>query len=166
MLLRNRLSLESQSDRDYEQTLLIDTERRGVAWAVGNLSTVEATGEYVWILDDDDECVMSDFVAGLKKIVESHTSPDIVIVRMDHGEPLGVLPANGDWGCEPRHGGIGTSAFIVRRDIWNLYRSHWQACYHGDYLFVRHLWDCDLNFVFWDIVASRVQRALSGGAPE
>jgi len=66
MLLRNRLSLESQSDKDYEQTLLIDAERKGVAWAVGNLSTVEATGEYVWILDDDDNGAITGILAAHK----------------------------------------------------------------------------------------------------
>lgn len=166
MLLRNVLSMREQTDADWQQTLLHDTERRGVAWAVGNLATVEAVGDYVWILDDDDECAYPEFVADLKYAVTIYGHPDVVMVKMDHGEPLGVLPATGHWGNAPQEGCIGTSAFVVRRDVWNMYRPEWRAQYNGDFHFIRHLWDVDCIFAWLDVVASRTQSGRNMGAAE
>jgi hypothetical protein len=42
----------------------------------------------------------------------------------------------------------------------------WQPVYHGDYLFIRGLWDAGLRFVWWDIVASRCQQGRLNGAVE
>jgi hypothetical protein len=140
-----------------------DLERRGVAWAVANLATVEAHGDWVWILDDDDECIDPCFVAGLRSWC---VDADVVMVRMDHGEPLGILPDDGTWEREPQLGHVGTSAFVVRRDVWNLFRPLWQPFYYGDFLFIHGLWGAGLRFVWWDTVASKTQRGSLNGAAE
>lgn len=163
LLARNHQSLLAQTDGDWFQTVIPDLERRGVPWANGNLSTVEAHGDWVWVLDDDDECVDAEFVAGLKWCVENDES-DVVIVRMDHGSELGILPDDSHWQQAPAHGHIGMSAFIVRRDVWNRYRHLWQAVYHGDFLFIKGLWDAGVRFAWWDVVASRCQRGRMMGA--
>jgi glycosyltransferase involved in cell wall biosynthesis len=165
MLARNHRSLLAQTDGDWFQTLIRDPGQRGAAWANGNLATVEAHGEWVWILDDDDECIDPEFVAGLKWCVEGDDA-DVVMVRMDHGPELGILPEDERWRQAPEHGHVGCSAFVVRRDVWNRFRHTWQALYHGDYLFVRGLWDAGLRFGWWDVVASRCQRGRMMGAAE
>lgn len=134
-------------------------------WAVGNLATVEAHGEYVWILDDDDECLESDFVARLKRFVTEQNLPDVVIVRMEH-TGVGTLPPLDLWGCEPQLGRIGTSAFIVRRDVWNGNRIKWVENYCGDYFYISALWRKGYRFAWWDVIASRTQTGHNAGAAE
>jgi hypothetical protein len=143
--------------------VIVDSERRGVAWANVNLATVEAHGDWVWVLDDDDECIDSCFVAGLRSW---SAGADVVMVKMNHGAPLGILPDDAYWEQAPEHTHVGMSAFVVRRDVWNGYRHLWQPEYHADFLFVRALWDAGLRFVWWDTVASRCQRGRLMGAAE
>jgi hypothetical protein len=164
-LLRNRLSLDEQTSKDWEQTLLIDDQRRGVEWAVGNLSTVEAHGEYVWILDDDDECCEPEFVERLKEFVTANNSPDVVIVRMEH-TGIGIFPPLDLWEQAPVLGRIGTSAFIVRQDVWNATRIKWVENYAGDYHYIAALWRKGFRFAWWDKVASRTQNGHNSGAAE
>jgi glycosyltransferase involved in cell wall biosynthesis len=165
MLLRNKLSLSEQTSKDWQQTLLVDEEKRGVPWAVGNLSTVEAEGEYVWILDDDDECIDPEFVEKLKEFVTAQNLPDVVIVRMEH-TGHGTLPPLDLFGQAPELGKIGTSAFVVRRDVWNANRFRWVENYTGDYFFIAAVYRKGYRFVWWDMVASRTQTGHNAGARE
>lgn len=129
------------------------------------LAYVEPAGEWVWVLDDDDECTYPHLVAGLKRIA-ADINPGVVFVRMDHGAPLGVLPNARHWGCAPVEGEIGTSAFVVRRDVWNAHRHNWGERYAGDYDFIAAVYASGVKAFWWDIVASRCQRGRLLGAGE
>lgn len=118
---------------------MIDDARRGVAWAVGNLRNVEACGEYVWVLDDDDLCSWPSLVAELKEIAAEHDWPDVIMVRALH-ERFGLLPSNDNWEQAPVLGNVGTSCYIVRRDVWNAHRAAWVDRYDGDFYWIDHLW--------------------------
>lgn len=163
MLTRNVVALASQTDPDYMHHMVVDHERRGVAWAVGNLANVEATGEYVWVLDDDDLCSRSTLIAELKDIV-TELQPDVIMVRALH-EEFGMLPDQRNWRRQPVLGNIGTSCYIVRREIWNKYRSRWDARYDGDYWFIQSLWDQECEFYWHDVIAAHYPQQ-SIGAPE
>lgn len=132
---------------------------------MGNLSSVVAKGEYVWILDDDDECIMPGFVSGLRQLVAEQHRPDVVIVRMMH-TGIGVLPPEDLWGEPPQLGRIGTSAFIVRRDVWNNNRFRWVENYCGDYFYIAALWRNGYRFAWWDAIASRTQTGHNAGVAE
>lgn len=148
------------------QTFLVDATGRGIGWSYDNLAAYapQLTGDYIWLLDDDDCCIYPELVTGLRTIVDE-CNPDVVMVRMDHG-PLGILPSVG-WGHFPAQGDIGCSAYIVRRSLW---QAHSPAMtpghYASDYDFFRSFMrDCP-RICWWDIVASRVQRISNGRAEE
>jgi glycosyltransferase involved in cell wall biosynthesis len=164
-LARNQASLRVQSDTDYTQTLLIDEVGIGVAAANARLADVEPTGEYVWILDDDDYCIFPDFVARLKQLATAMpTTPAVIVVRMDHGA-LGVLPALADWGSVPKEGGIGASALVTRRDVWLRHRDQWRSArYASDYDFSKAVLTSESHIVWIDWVASAISRRSIGAA--
>lgn len=165
MLARNQSSLAAQSDNSWAQTLVVDRECRGCGWANRNLSTIPALGQWVWILDDDDECILPTFVEGLRRIAERHT-PDVIMVRMDHGA-WGILPDDAVWGREPQLGRIGMSAFVVRGDVWERTRAQWREVYEADFHYIHGLWATPgVRMHWWNVTVSRVQRFNSHGTPE
>ena len=159
-MARNMASLRALVDRDWTQRIIIDTERRGVAWAVGNLATVEAAGSWVWVLDDDDLCTEPDLI-GLVKAVAAAADPDVIAVKVRHGD-FGILPPAGRWRRAPVCGQIGPSNAIVRADVWNRYRHGWAPEYAGDYAFMATLWAADLRWAWLDRVVAEQPAALRG----
>lgn len=165
MLENNRASLAAQFSSDWQQTLLIDPIGVGVEAANAQLALFAPIGDYVWVLDDDDMCVDDLLVVTLQRLVVQHNHPPAIMLRMDHGE-LGVLPDDKHWGREPVRGGIGCSAIVTMRDVWNTHRPAW-ACsrYDADFEFIHAVWREHAADIVWeDRVASRVQR-ISRGAP-
>jgi hypothetical protein len=167
MLKRNQASLRAQTDPDWIQTLIVDGIGMGVAWANENLALKAQylVGEYIWLLDDDDECILPSLVADLKKIAHQH-HPEVIMLKMDHGE-RGILPDNECWKNEelaPGH--VGCSAYVVKRTVWQAYAWAWvPGAYDSDFNFFASIW-ADQPTVYWhDVIASRVQR-ISLGRPE
>lgn len=165
-----------------EQTLLIDTglrggAGRGVGASYEALAALPVRGQYIWILDDDDVCIFPDLLRELRKAAARRA--DVVVVRMDHGDGLGVLPDDAHWKTAPELGKIGCSACIVRREVWLEARSAFvPGSYTSDFEFARFLLDAKAQrrnegqlqekqgyLVEWlDEVASRVQRRSMGAA--
>lgn len=164
MLAVNQASLARQTYQSYTQTLLNDPVGRGVGWSHRNLASYAPflVGDYIWVLDDDDECIRPIFFEELRGILEERT-PDVIFVKMDHGE-RGILPLK-CWGCEPFAGGIGSAASIVKREIWQRHADAWGDHYAGDFDFIKAIWDSQASVYWFDVIASRVQR-ISLGAPE
>lgn len=166
-LLRiNQESLRRQTDPDWVQTLLVDDVGRGIDWASENLAAYapNLVGDYIWILDDDDTCILPTLVAELKFIV-ADSDPDVIMIRMDHGSGR-ILPGDDSWLCPPVLGQIGCSAFVVRRAVW---QRHAMAMEHGhyssDYDLIASIWTEQPRVYWHDVVASRVMRQ-SFGRPE
>lgn len=159
----NRASLARQTDGDWFQTLLVDDVGRGIGWSYRNMAAYapHLVGEYIWILDDDDECIRDAFVAELKE--QTAAKPEIVFVRMNHAK-LGILPA-AYWGDRPALGDMGCSAFVVRRDVWQRHADSFGAHYAGDFEFIAAAFAATTKHIWWDVIASRVQR-ISHGMPE
>jgi hypothetical protein len=167
MLAANQLSMAVQTSGDWIQVVHRDAAGRGVDWANGQMATIAGhlTGDYIWILDDDDECIDELFVATLKRVASQH-NPDVIMVKMDHGI-YGILPDVASWGLEPIKAHIGCSAYVVRREVWQRYAHAWQgANYSSDFDFISAIFDDTSLVIYWlDLVASRVQQ-IGSGEPE
>jgi hypothetical protein len=166
MLLNNIKSLEAQSDPDWQQTMMIDGEGRGVGEAQAALANFApyVRGQFMWCLDDDDLCIRPTLVEELKAIVAEH-DPDVVMVRMDHGR-RGILPDDDHWQKPPVLSWIGASAYIVRRELWQRHASRFSSAhYASDYDFISAVFASDPEVYWLDVIASKVQR-ISLGAPE
>jgi glycosyltransferase involved in cell wall biosynthesis len=166
LLAKNKASLAAQTDDDWQQTLLIDSIGRGINWASENLGMYapNLVGQYIWLLDDDDECIRPTLVAELKQIVAEH-QPDVIMLKMDHG-PRGILPDADTWQQPPVHGYIGCSAYVVSRELWLRHCMAWlPGEYHSDFNFIATVF-AHQPLVYWhDVVASRVQQ-IGLGRPE
>jgi hypothetical protein len=163
MLRRCTDSLKDLHDPDWVQTIIRDEQGRGVAWANRNLASVDATGDYVWVLDDDDICCYHDLIGELKELVAS-SAPDVIMVRCYHAK-FGMLPADDLWGQRPMMGTVGSSNVIVRREVWNEHRDGWREVYAGDFWFINRLWDAGLQWA-WHYQTACYYPQQSNGATE
>jgi hypothetical protein len=173
MLAVNVESLRAQTDADWMQTYLVDNVGRGINWSHENMAAnaPNLTGEYVWILDDDDSCTCNTLVADLKHIAVEH-DPDVIMLRMDHGKA--VLPDPATWGDDPICGRIGCSAYVVKREVWQAHAGAMVPGWYGsDYSFINSIFGNNPALglapwikqptVYWhDCIASRVQRQSFG----
>lgn len=159
LLARNRASLEEQTDPDYEQTILTDSQGHGLESANHRIALHmrRVRGEYIWILDDDDICIAPTLIADLKRIV-AEEDPHVIMLRMDHG-PRGVLPPTYLWGQTPEKGKIGSSAFVVRANVFRAFCDYWRAPSAADYAFIHAVFTqtADLRVAWHFLTASRVQ---------
>jgi hypothetical protein len=154
-LKRNQESLAALLDPDWEQTIVVDEVGRGCPWANANLSTVPATGDYVWVLDDDDQCAMPGLLEDIKQVVEAENQPEVIFCFAEHGN-YGLLPDADHWEMEPTLGKCGFSNFFVRADIWEKHRVMFKnfEVYCGDYEFFRYLWQQGCRFVWHDALVA------------
>ena len=166
MLAHNQASLQVQTSSDWTQFLIVDEVGRGVGRSYQEMArrADELTGDYIWILDDDDMCVRSTLVYELSQIAAVH-DPDVIMLRMNHLE-RGILP-HAHWGKMPVVGDIGCSAYVIRRDVWVQYAVEFERGeYANDYYFIASIFNNLDVAVFWhDVIASQVQR-ISLGKPE
>lgn len=130
----NQAVLQYQTCKDFEQKLIVDDKRRGVAWANANLRTVSFDSDYGVIVDDDDTLAGYDSVEKLKDAL--------------HGEPFAVVKTRlgenltpHQWKERPRVGGICSCSVVVRRDVWEECKQFWGETYTGDFDFINALFD-------------------------
>jgi hypothetical protein len=166
MLQWNQASLEAQTDGDWDQVLLVDEVGRGVPWANQNLieNRERATGEYVWVLDDDDEATDTTLVATLKEVAKEH-NPDLVMVRIDHGAEIGIQPDDEYWLNRPVYSHCGGSSIIARNGLWQEAIKHFGNHNAGDISYAQAAFDMAQNSYWLNRVAARVQK-VSWGRPE
>lgn len=176
MLAVNQESLATQTDKDFIQTLLVDDVGIGINATHERMGAYAPNliGEYIFCLDDDDMCICHTLVADLKTIVAEH-DPDVIMVKMDH---MGiVLPQEPEWGVGLRYGGIGMSAYIVKREVWQAHAGALTPGWYGsDYSLINSIFGNNPAMamapwirqpaIYWhDCIASKVQRQ-SFGEPE
>lgn len=126
----------------------------------------EPRADWVWILDDDDECIHAGLVEDIRRIARERPTAGVIMVRMDHGPAMGILPDCNVWEREPVHGHLGMSSFIVRREVFKQHKEAWMRLrYQSDFDFIADVFRGGHEVVWHDVVASRVQR-ISHGAPE
>jgi len=158
-LERCTASLQAQTCDRWVQTLLIDEVGRGVAWANRNLARYAPglVGDYIWLLDDDDICTDPDFVQQLQFWTED--KPDVVMVK-GWIDGHGVLPDGDYWGKRPKLNHVGSSNFVVRRDVWQEYADAWPSTLAGDYAFINAVFDSEPTVKWLDRL---VMRAIKKG---
>lgn len=162
LLAQNQASLQALASDDWKQTLLVDDVGRGVDWANEQLQNFEPTGDWVWVLDDDDECIYPGLIEGLTAIVD-RCQPDAVMVRMDHSAAgLGILPHINDWHGQLREGGVGCSALISSRETWMKHRNAYGARYAGDFDYIHAVQESGANIFWWNAIVSRVGKRMMG----
>lgn len=172
-LERNKESVQALVDPDVEQIIMVDHTGHGIQWAnslFGRFKNVPA-GQYIFILDDDDQFIDTRVVNDLKRIVAEENSPDIIRVKMQHLKGDGgyhVWPSEKYWGTTKiaRVGDKGGfSSFIVRAEVW---RAHidvaGRGLWGGDYRFLKSVYaEGNLYTTYWwDKIISRTN-AIGGG---
>lgn len=167
MLARNVASLCAQSDTDWQQEFLVDPVGLGIGASYQRLAHHTPLGAWVWILDDDDECCYAGLVADVRRIAAEKPETGVIMVRMDHGEGLGVLPDESVWERAPVMGHLGVSSYIVRRDVWQRHAGAFGGShYASDYDFIADVWRESPSVAWLDVVASRTQNGRSLGVAE
>lgn len=137
----NKKSIMGQEDKDFEHIILED--KKGIGSHKANLMFSEnksmVKGDYVFMLDDDDCLTTTDFVSDIKKIAIENKNPEIIFVKMNLKER--IIPENNSWNTGKLHMNyIGTSCFVMRRDIWAENINKFSDKQTGDFEFI--------NFVF------------------
>lgn len=154
LLARNQKSLAEQVDPDYQQLVIMDEDERGVNWANGMMASRawgDIQGDYVMVLDDDDELANPRVIHYLKA---HNYGQDLYIVRMDHG-PRGILPSPG---AEIKKGGIGCSGVIPKRELFLKAVKHYRPAYDGDYDYIQACLDLAWGVTRLNYVASKVMQ--------
>lgn len=143
MFARCLESLKVQTCQDFEHVVLADEVGRGMAWANRQFFEHRALpqGEYVLILDDDDELATPEAVAILKAAAEA-SQADIIVFYGEHGERLGRLPTANVWGKAPLYSQISGQDFITRREVWYRHIAAYGAERAGDFAFLSEVWRC------------------------
>ena len=166
MLAVNQRSVATSTYTNWKQTVIVDEVGIGVPAANAMLASVDVTGDYIWILDDDDRLTSQNALEDVaSKINNSDENVDAIVVQMDHGR-LGVLPSHAFWLKVPPRGQIGVSSIIASRQFWYRYRDRFlSARYDSDYDYVSAVLSSGGNIIWHDGIVSEVQR-ISRGAPE
>lgn len=158
LLAVNQASLSEQTNKDFQQRMLIDKLGRGVAEANRALREQTIETEYVYILDDDDKFTDEHSVQSLRDLTKDN--PPFGVVRVNH-DYLGVLPPLDKMGTFLQVGEIGCSGVIVRQDVWNKHRESYGARYEGDYDFIKTLFE-NYEPVWSEQVIATVQQISRG----
>ena len=164
MLARNKASLAAQTCQDYEHVFLVDEAGIGIAEANRRLSEAQISGEYVYILDDDDEIIDPNFIHDLQAIANQH-APDVIMVRSENGES-GILPTCKVWHQRPIEGRISMLNFVVKAGV---FKKHAEAFaekeFAGDFTFINEIFQNGYTVHWHDCVVARIQKR-SHGEPE
>jgi len=138
----NKKSIEMQTDNDYVHLILED--KIGIGSHKANLMFNEnkdfVEGEYVFMLDDDDCFIRNDFISDMKSISIKYNYPEIIFVQMTLGGRL--IPDEFCWKkTKMKKNHIGTSCFVMRRDIWKKNIHMFSESQTGDFDFIDHVYN-------------------------
>lgn len=167
MLRKNIDSLLMQTDKDWEQIILVDDDKQGMRFAqqmlVHNKSRVR--GKYVYVFDDDHRLITPDFVSGIRTIVAA-SKPDVIMVKC-RIRGHGILPrpwmGNGGY-LKGAH--VDTGCFVVEGRVWSNYVYMFDNPDMGDWYFYDKLWRTEdkLKIVWWDkLVAEDMREFMEWG---
>lgn len=166
LLAQNQDSLKRQTDSDWIQTLLVDPIGAGVPAAnrMLGLTADGATGEWIWVLDDDDICVYDDLVRDVRRIARSNPGKEVIMVRNDVTTHTGSIVPKYNWQLEPMYGDVSMSCFIVRNFVWKTFKDAWPLGLAGDYNFISAIWsELGPDAFYWHDVIAMQTLQLGGG---
>ena len=120
-------SVQTQTDKDFEQVFIVDEVGKGLTWANRQFheQRMRAEGEYVFVLDDDDVLATPDFVTRLKECAAQWDMPDVILLRHQQLAPTkALLPPPHVWslnwetGERPTRWAGSVYCFAIRRELW------------------------------------------------
>jgi hypothetical protein len=159
MFEANRKSLAMQTLQDIEAIVIRDEVGIGCAEANHRLCLVEPQGDYVWVFDDDNVLEDDSFIQKAKELVDQ-LHPDVIFVK---GWVVGqILPDK--WPLERGH--VDTMNFIVKKELWNKYKSHWDIDYAGDWTFINEVMQHEPMIAWLDMIACKTIRGSRGAKEE
>jgi hypothetical protein len=138
LLKRCVASVQSQTNKDFQHLVIFDEEHKGIPHAnllfSHNLHLI--TGEYVFVLDDDDVFISTSFVSDLHLIINV-LNPDVILVRTSIGSiiyPKHIVYQSNDF----PPGSIGSSCIVVRTSIFKQHIGEFKTTETpGDYNFIK-----------------------------
>ena len=154
-LHRNRTSVRNQSDKDYEHIFILDYIGRGRLWANQQFYTNRhrVTGDYVFLLDDDDYLIEPDFIRYIKQIVNTH-APEVIMVKMQtHAH---IFPKPDVWQKHIIMGSIGTSCFCVSNQVYQRHIKAFGRTSCGDYHFIKEVFNHNYKIYWLDKIVARI----------
>jgi GT2 family glycosyltransferase len=158
-------SAQRQTDPDYEHILHPDPVGIGIAGVHQRIAEIAPRlgGQYVYLLNDDDVLVDDHLIADLK-VIARDADPDVIMVRVAWDGR--VIPEDDCWRREPRMGHVGSSTYVVRREVFQRFAAEFRPVYEGDYWFIRAIWDAGCSFYWHDVVAVATPHGSNHGKPE
>lgn len=154
-LKRNRASIRQQSDKDYTHILIIDDIGRGRLWANQQfyINRHRVTGDYVFLLDDDDYLVYIDFIKAIRQIVKTQ-APDVIMVKMQtHAH---IFPKPDVWKKHIIMGSIGTSCFCISNQVYQRHIKAFGRTSCGDYHFIKEVFNHNYKIYWFDKIVARI----------
>jgi len=146
-LIKNYISINTLTDKDCEQIFIIDNIGVGLLEAnrsFSNPTVLEMiSGQYVFLLDDDDFIVNPEMIRDLKAVPGD---PDIIFFRMTikNGMNNNHYPTDElCWGKEPIIARIGGSCMVVKTEWYKKYAHHFGVARCGDYYFLKAMWNAN-----------------------
>lgn len=142
-------SVQAQTCQDFEHIVYHDRVGEGIDGMFARVVASSPTfqGEYVYILQDDDWLADAKVIADVKAFIEANDKPPVIICqsRKHHLR----LPTK--WGTLPPWAGtIDLGNFIVRKDIFQVYREGLlTGRYEADFDFIRRIWDAGIEFTWY-----------------
>lgn len=139
-LSRCQRSIETQTDIDHEQVLIIDDIGKGLLWANQQFHAhrERVKGKYVQFIDDDDYFIDTDFVKRIREI-NKESDPDIIITKID-AKPV-VYPTDKSWNKEPIRGEIMGGCVCVKNEVFQKHIHAFGQPKAGDYFFIKEIFD-------------------------
>jgi hypothetical protein len=160
-------SIDLQTDRDFDHLIFHDDKKGGIPSA--NRIFFErrnfVTGNYIFMLDDDDFLRAPDFVSDMRNISENCGLPDVIVIRMLMENV--VYPKMSVWGSgSVLPGTIGTSCIVTSNRLWHTCVDEFRTTdTPGDFNFINSIFSKVPTIQWRDKVYVEVPQ-LSWGRPE
>ena len=153
LLKRNQHSIYSQSDKDYEHCLIIDTIGHNRLWCNQQFyeNRHRFKGQYVYNIDDDDYLIYPDFIKDLKNIAKLH-SPDVILFRVQTDAHIFPLPDC--WKKKIIMGSIGGACFCVTNEVYQRHIHAFGKTSCGDYHFIKEVFKHGYKHYWFDKIVT------------
>lgn len=165
MLKKAIKSILAQTDRDFEQVIMVDFERTGVPTANKMFGKYahHMRGDYVYILDDDCKLIEPRFIQRAKLFVSENNYPTIVMVRSIRPQfKPHQMPHESVWGKEDKLRVTTTNAlcYFVKTGVWKEHAHHFGSKAGGDWRLLQSMRHFD--FAWLDLVVGETQQLGRG----
>lgn len=155
---------------DWQQIFIKDKKGLGMHYANMSfvLSVPEIKGEWVYLLDDDDNLVNPEMVNELKAVAESE-NPEVIVFRMTikNGAFGNHYPSPQCWKEKmPIMAHIGGSCFALRKDVFIKYIPYFGRPRCGDYYMLEEIWKSSPKVSWIDKLMSETGGNPSHGKTE